>query len=128
MAEGSQYVVQMPLRFIIMNSINKIINSNNLDEKYETAEYIYNVFWPSLKDELDEAIKEALKKQNIKIRVFKPIDYVIYGTNKVQGMKQAQNNRLKEAWVKALVNAVITVMERHNLVETPYRPLQEEEL
>ena len=111
-----------------MNSINKIINSNNLDERYKTAEYIYNVFWPSLKDELDEAIKEALLRQNIKIKVFGPRDYAIYGTNKVQEMIQMQNNRLKEAWTKALVNAVITVMERHNLVETPYRPLQEEEL
>jgi len=114
------YTTQMPLRYIVMNTLFKIISSSNPDERYRLADHLYRIFFPSLKPELDQEIKNLLLSENIKVYVPKPRDYAIYGTKTVLEWKYTSQLRLKEAFVRAVIQAVVTVMERHNLIEKPF--------
>ena len=46
--EGGIYITQMPLRYIILQILNRLPFLSP-GERYRTAMYLYNIFFPSLK-------------------------------------------------------------------------------
>jgi len=124
----SFYVTQMPLRYIIMQGLFQIMRSDDLCERHRIAMYIYSIFWPQLKKELDEAVRRNLAENKPNLRRYTDRDLIIYGVRRVEEMKTMQRRRILEAEINAICKAVVEVMEKHNLIETPYRSLGEIEL
>ena len=124
----SFYVTQMPLRYIIMQGLFQIMRSDDLRERHRIAMYIYSIFWPQLKKELDEAVRRNLEENKPDIRRYTDKDLIIYGVRRVEEMKTMQRRRILETEINAICKAIIEVMEKHNLIETPYKSLGELEL
>jgi len=118
--EGGIYITQMPLRYIILQILNRLPFLSP-GERYRTAMYLYNIFFPSLKKELDREIAENLRRENINPYSPTTRDYIIYGARYVEEKRNSTTARMREAFINAICKSVVTVMERHNLIETPYR-------